>query len=63
MRNVSIRNERTETRRRDTANHGTGQRQSSSRDQQTGPIAVLPLLDWPKDLFSRPEVMVASSAD
>jgi hypothetical protein len=59
-----MRNERTEARRRETILSAPKHRQTNSRDRRVPPPApALPLLDWPKDLFSKHDVPVAANAD
>jgi hypothetical protein len=55
--------EQTAARRRDTRGTGQTRRQSTDRDQTLPPTTALPMLDWPRDLFSRPEASVRDTAD
>ena len=59
-----MRNERTEARRKETILFASKHRQTNNRDRRAPPpVSALPLLDWPKDLFSAHDVPVAANAD
>ncbi len=56
-------NERYHLRRRDSKGSNTSHRQAVARDPQSTASNVLPMLDWPKDLFSRPEASLRETPD
>ncbi len=56
-------NDRTQVRRRDSNVVTLGHRTSTPRDKQTQAPAAVPMLDWPSDLFSRPDASARDSRD